>query len=75
MPKDADAPPPAACSLTDAVRDGISAMVSMCGFVVVFSALLSVLHGSGLFQAFTGLLARCGVTVPDAGALTAFFWR
>lgn len=72
-PKDADAPPPAACSLTDAVRDGVSAMISMCGFVVVFSALLSVLHGSGLFQAFTGLLARCGVTVPDAGALTAFF--
>ena len=73
VPKDADAPPPAAGNITDAVRDGVSAMVSMCGFVVVFSALLSVLHGSGLFQAFTGLLARCGVTVPDAGALTAFF--
>lgn len=58
--------------LTRAVQDGVSAMVSMCGFVVVFSAMLSVLHGSGLFQRLSGLLARCGMTVPDAGAAVSF---
>lgn len=68
-----DAVPQGAGSVTDAVRSGVSAMVSMCGFVVVFSALLAVLHGSGLFQTLTGLLARCGLTVPDAGAAVSFF--
>ncbi len=71
--KTAAVPPTASGSFTDAVRDGVSAMVSMCGFVVVFSGLLAVLHGAGLFQAGVSLLARLGFTVPDAGALAAFF--
>ncbi len=54
---------------TDAVRDGISAMVSMCGFVVVFSTLLAVLQVSGIFRTAVSLLTACGFTVPDAGAL------
>lgn len=70
--KEADAPAPTGGAFTDAVRDGVSAMVSMCGFVVVFSGFLTVLHASGLFQTTTHLLAHLGFTVPDAGALTAF---
>ena len=52
----------------DAVRDGVSAMVSMCGFLVVFSALLSVLQSSGIFRLSVSLLSSLGSTIPDAGA-------
>ena len=57
---------------TDAVRDGVSAMVAMCGFVVVFAGLLSVLQSAGIFRTCTALLARCGLTVPAAGAVFSF---
>lgn len=70
------AKPSAAASgddFTDAVRDGISAMVSMCGFVVVFSVLLAVFQVSGLFRAAVSLLSACGFTVPNAGALLLYF--
>lgn len=64
---------PANGSFTDAVRDGVSSMAAMCGFIVVFSALLSLLQGSGLFQAAALLLTRFGLTVPAAGAVLNFF--
>lgn len=65
--------PPPAGGVTRAVQDGVSAMVSMCGFVVAFSGLLAVLHGSGWFQRCAGLLARLGLTIPAAGTLLSFF--
>ena len=72
-PARTESPPPADTGgVTRAVQNGVSAMVAMCGFVVVFSALLAVLHGSGLFQRCAGLLARLGMTVPAAGALVSF---
>ncbi|MGN0478588.1 MAG: hypothetical protein ACI4GO_04060 [Hominenteromicrobium sp.] len=58
--------------VTRAVQDGVSAMAAMCGFVVAFSSLLAVLHGSGLFQGLAGLLSRLGMTVPTAGAVLSF---
>lgn len=64
---------PAGGSFTEAVRDGVSAMVSMCGFVVVFSAVLALLQGSGIFRAVTALLARFGMTIPGAGAAVICF--
>lgn len=70
--KQPEASPPSG-SFTDAVRDGVSAMVSMCGFVVVFSTVLSLLQGSGLFRTVTALLARFGMTIPGAGAALTFF--
>ena len=60
-------------SFTDAVHDGVSSMVSMCGFVVVFSAVIALLQGSGLFRTVTALLARLGMTIPAAGAALTFF--
>lgn len=58
---------------TDAVRDGVAAMTSMCGFVVVFSALLSVLRASGLFRFAVSALSALGFTVSGAGALLTYF--
>ena len=51
------------------MQDGIKATVSLCGFVIVFSMLLAVLHDAGIFQFFCGFLSRLGLTVPLSGAL------
>jgi len=51
------------------VQDGIKATVSLCGFVIVFSMLLAVLHDAGIFQFLCGFLSRLGLTVPLSGAL------
>ncbi len=58
---------------TDTVRDGVSAMASMCGFLVVFSALLSVLQSSGIFRTLVALFTALGFTVSDAGAFLTYF--
>ena len=55
-----------------AVRDGVSAMVNLCAFVVVFSAVLSVLRGAGFFRAASAFLARLGLTLPLADTLLTF---
>lgn len=47
------APPPSALTaLVEAVNGGCEGLLSMCGFVMLFSALLAVLDGSGLFAVF-----------------------
>ena len=51
------------------MQDGIKATVSLCGFVIVFSMLLAVLHDAGIFQYLCGFLSRFGLTVPLSGAL------
>lgn len=58
---------------TDVVRDGVSAMTSMCGFLVVFSALLSVIQSSGIFRVFISQMSSLGFTVPGAGAVLTYF--
>ena len=55
--------------IVSAVQDGIKATVSLCGFVIVFSMLLAVLHDAGIFQFLCGFLSRLGLTVPFSGAL------
>ena len=55
--------------IVSAVQDGIKATVSLCGFVIVFSMLLAVLHDAGIFQYLCGFLSRFGLTVPLSGAL------
>ena len=55
--------------IVSAVQDGIKATVSLCGFVIVFSMLLAVLHDAGIFQFLCGFLSRLGLTVPLSGAL------
>lgn len=55
--------------IVSAVQDGIKATVSLCGFVIVFSMLLAVLHDAGIFQFLCGFLSRFGLTVPLSGAL------
>ena len=54
--------------IVSAVQDGIKATVSLCGFVIVFSMLLAVLHDAGIFQFLCGFLSRLGLTVPLSGA-------
>lgn len=55
-----------------AVRDGTSAMVNLCAFVVAFSAVLSILRGAGAFRAVSAFLARLGLTLPLADTLLTF---
>ncbi len=46
------ASPSALTALVEAVNGGCEGLLSMCGFVMLFSALLAVLDGSGVFTAF-----------------------
>lgn len=60
QPAAAAAPTPAlppAAAFTAAVNGACTALLSMCGFVVLFSVLLSLLDSSGITAAFDWLLA------------------
>lgn len=67
--KSLKSPEAAPGGIVSAVQDGIKATVSLCGFVIVFSMLLAVLHDAGIFQFLCGFLSRLGLTVPLSGAL------
>ena len=67
--KSLKSPESAPGGIVSAVQDGIKATVSLCGFVLVFSMLLAVLHDAGIFQYLCGFLSRFGLTVPLSGAL------
>ena len=67
--KSLKSPESAPGGIVSAVQDGIKATVSLCGFVLVFSMLLAVLHDAGIFQFLCGFLSRFGLTVPLSGAL------
>ncbi len=67
--KSLKSPESAPGGIVSAVQDGIKATVSLCGFVLVFSMLLAVLHDAGIFQFLCGFLSRLGLTVPLSGAL------
>ena len=67
--KSLKSPESAPGGIVSAVQDGIKATVSLCGFVIVFSMLLAVLHDAGIFQYLCGFLSRFGLTVPLSGAL------
>ncbi len=56
-PAPAPPPPELGAALTDAVRRSAEAVISVCGFVVLFMALTGVLDGSGLLPRLTGELA------------------
>lgn len=53
-------------ALVDSTSDSASGMLSMCAFVILFSALISILRESGAGEALTLLLTKCGV--PPAAA-------
>ncbi len=55
-------------ALVDSTSDSASGMLSMCAFVILFSALISILRESGAGEALTLLLTKCGV--PPAAART-----
>lgn len=67
--KTAEPPKAVPGGIVAAVQDGIKATVSLCGFVIVFSMLLAVLHEAGIFQVVCGFLSRFGLTVPLSSAL------
>ena len=52
--KSLKSPESAPGGIVSAVQDGIKATVSLCGFVLVFSMLLAVLHDAGIFQFYAG---------------------
>lgn len=58
---------------TEAVRGGASAMMTLCAFVVAFSAASAVLRAAGVFRFLTGALARCGVPAGLADPLLTGF--
>ena len=74
VPKPEAAPePPAACSgFTESVRRSTAAMVTLCSFVVVFSALLALLKTSGLFGAAVQGLMHLGLGAEESAALCSF---
>ena len=59
--------------IVSAVQDGIKATVSLCGFVIVFSMLLAVLHDAGIFQFLCGFLSRFGYAVRILAPAGLFF--
>ena len=59
--KSLKSPESAPGGIVSAVQDGIKATVSLCGFVLVFSMLLAVLHDAGIFQFLCGFLSRFGL--------------
>lgn len=65
----------ASFDFSDAVRDGVSAMVSMCGAVVAIRALLSVFQASGAFRAAASAIASLGLTIPEADTLLIYFFE
>ena len=64
-----------AAALTEAVRRSVAAILNVCGFVVCFSVLLSVLDSRGALTLLCGFLAeRFGWALPVSRALlTGFF--
>lgn len=73
-PKPASVPDHSAAffGFTEAVRRSTTAMVTLCSFVVVFSALLTVLERSGLFSLAVQLLTRTGLRPAEAEGLLSF---
>lgn len=64
-------PPPTdfSTALVDSTSDSAAGMLSMCAFVILFSALISILQQSGAGDKLTALLVGCGVSPAAAGSL------
>lgn len=66
-------------TLVESVQSACGALVSMCGFVVLFSAFLTLSDVSGLTRALTGVIAfpftEFGADVQPLGAMYTAFWE
>ena len=64
-----------AAALSEAVHRSVGAVLNVCGFVICFSVLLSLLDAHGLISVFCGMLSRvCGWELHFTRALiTGFF--
>lgn len=67
------APPPAGV-LPAAVWDASSAVVKMCGCILLFAGWSALLRGSGLWQEAVGLLSSTGVLSREAAAVCLSFF-
>lgn len=65
-------PSPITHTFPEAVREGTSAMITMCSFLVLFSSVTAVLQAAGVFRAAAALLSRTGLTVPTANVILRF---
>ena len=76
--KSLKSPEAAPGGIVSAVQDGIKATVSLCGFVLVFSMLLAVLHDAGIFQFLCGFLSGALLTMGleiTAGVSQCVYWH
>lgn len=72
----AAAPLPFASALNQAVTNSVSAILRVCGFVLLFSALLAVLDSGGALSLLGGFLAeRLGWGLPVSRALLRGFFE
>lgn len=62
-------PMPVSSALVEAAADGASSMISMCSFVILFSALLMILDQSGLSAFFREAFTFLGLPDPLAASL------
>ena len=64
---------PGGPALVRSVSDASSAVVKMCGCILLFAGFTAILQGSGAFQALSRLLAFSGlVSQKEAGVLLSF---
>ena len=64
---------PGGPALVRSVSDASSAVVKMCGCILLFAGFTAILQGSGAFQALSRLLALSGlVSQKEAGVLLSF---
>lgn len=66
------APSPQSGTLVLAVSSASSAALRMCSFIVVFSALMALLHSTGVFQRLVRLISLFGIAPTDAAVLLSF---
>lgn len=59
--------------LIRSVADASSAVVKMCGCILLFAGVTAILHGSGLFQDIVWLLSATGTLTPAQGAACLSF--
>ena len=62
-------------SFVDAVSGGMGALLSMCGFVVLFSSLLSLAEAAGIISVLAKTFTHIGVNPGLFTALFAAFWE
>lgn len=75
MPLRGEAPLSFSCALTESVRQAVSSLLNVCGFVVCFAVFTGLLEANGFYQALISPLSRLFRLEPAAlrALLSGFF--